>query len=126
MLCAWVVDFVISVVLLFVVMGAGIGATEHSFPAGSNGPPQIGFALGLCAPALYGFCCFRGRSIGALAAGTAFVVEATGRRAGHWRMAWIVWWRAILPVGLIVLVATALTGSSGDQPDVIHTQRRVR
>lgn len=126
MLLGWLLDLV---VVLTVALGVLVGllvAQERNPQISDEIAGLSALGVVLLAPALYGFCCFNGRSLGTLVTGTAWVADSTARRAGHWRMAWVMWSRIVLGLLSPLLLIGSITGGHLDTPDTWHTQVRVR
>lgn len=122
MLLAWLLDVIlVTIALVSVVVSLFLHQDRSADVSNQDAAFAVIGAL-VALPALYGFCCFAGRSLGTLVAGTAWIADATQRRAGHWRMAWIMWSRLILAP--VVLAASLL--DFFDDADAHHSQVKVR
>jgi hypothetical protein len=99
-----------------VIIGAAVAAYFiSSRTAYADWQPLVA-ALGtwIAGPAVYGFLFFTGRTLGCLAAGSAFVRNSDGGWPGPFRMAWVCFQHYVLVVILIFgIIASGGAGTSG-------------
>lgn len=73
---------------------------------------------------VYGMLCFTGRTLGCLAAGSAFVRNSDGGWPGPFRMAWICVQHYVLVViwifGIIASGGAGTSGSASKKPRIYH------
>lgn len=73
---------------------------------------------------VYGMLCFTGRTLGCLAAGSAFVRNSDGGWPGPFRMAWISFQHYVLIVlwifGIIASGGAGTSGSASKKPRIYH------
>ena len=81
--------------------------------------------LAFAVPLLYGAVCRRGRTLGCLVAGTAFVRKGTQRRATWGGTVLLRWWMPLLAI-LAVLSLFSLNSGGGELWESAHESRRVR
>jgi hypothetical protein len=73
---------------------------------------------------VYGLLCFTGRTLGCLAAGSAFVRNSDGGWPGPFRMAWVSFQHYVLIIlwifGIIASGGAGTSGSSSKKPRIYH------
>ncbi len=120
---AWSVDQIVLVVAFVAVVGVSAANVELS----GGQAVFVLLALSFAVPMVYGLLCRRGRTLGCLVAGTAFVRSDTQRRAtwgGTVRFVLLRWWLPL--VGLFVIMSLFSLDTGGDGLDAAHESRRVR
>lgn len=123
-LLAWSIDQ-----LLLVVGYVGlVGAVAASVEVSDGQAVFVLLGLAFAVPLLYGAVCRRGRTLGCLVAGTAFVHVGSQRRAtwgGTVRTVLLRWWLPLLGI-FVVLSLLSLDSGGGDVWESAHESRRVR
>ncbi len=123
-LLAWSIDQFLLVVVYIGLVGTIASNVEVS------DAQSVFLLLGLAfaVPLLYGAVCRRGRTLGCLVAGTAFVRKGTQQRAtwgGTVRTVLLRWWMPVLGI-LGVLALFSLESGGGEFWESSHESRRVR
>lgn len=123
-LFAWSIDQFLLVVVYIGLVGAIASSVEVS--DGQSVFLLLGLAFAV--PLLYGVLCRRGRTLGCLVAGTAFVRKDTQQRAtwgGTVRTVLLRWWLPLLGI-VVVLSLFSLDSGGSDLWESAHESRRVR
>lgn len=120
---AWPIDQIVLVVAFI----AGVGALAANVELSDGQAVFVLFGMSFAVPIMYGLLWRRGRTLGCLVAGTAFVRIDTQQRAtwgGTARYVLLRWWLPV--VGLLVVVSLFSLDTGGDGLDTAHESRRVR
>lgn len=123
-LLAWAIDQLLLVVMYIGLVGAIASRVEVS----DGLAVFLLLGLAFAVPLFYGAVCRRGRTLGCLVAGTAFVRKNTHRRAtwgGTVRTVLLRWWLPLLGI-VVVLSLFSLDSGGSDLWESAHESRRVR
>ncbi|TWD81372.1 RDD family protein [Kribbella amoyensis] len=112
---AWLVDFAVYVVVLFVGIGL-LAARDSQSPLGSDVVGLGVIALVLVVPLLYGMFYGNGRALGGLLTGTRLVRLKDGGRLGA-SAPWAMLVRVLLmPFLLVAILVGSFSGGTGSPP----------
>lgn len=124
-LLAWSIDQLLLVVVYVLAVGAIASYVEVS--DGQSVFLLLGLAFAV--PLLYGVVCRRGRTLGCLVAGTAFVRKDTQQRAtwgGTMRTVLLRWWMPLLAIFFVMSFISPTGAGSDDLWESAHESCRVR